>query len=497
MKRRSPGPGAALGAALAAALVATAPPAAAYDREAAGREGLALLRELIRIDTSNPPGNELALLRVAADRLKPAGIEAEIAETEPGRGVLRAVLPATQKGAAAARGPILVVAHVDVVGANRTEWTADPFAAEDREGALYGRGAIDDKGMAAAAITSLVTLSRAGGERSRDLVLILTGDEESGGRLGTAWIVKNRPGWFQRPAEAINEGGRVLAGDDGRPRWIGLQTTEKISFNLEILAHGKPGHASMPDADNAILRLGKALARLEGYRPLPRTTDETKAFFRGLAAVSSPDAAEHLRAIVDLVQEKVRAGGPALAPKYETRIVEGPHVSAVSKDRMFSAMLRDTFAPTLLSGGMRTNVLPAEAKATLNCRILPDTTPAAFVEELRRVVDDPALEWNIVTEPKAPPPASPLQGPLPDAIAAAAKALWPDAPVLPFLSTGATDSATIRREGIPSYGLLPFPLSSGDLERMHGADERVPHAAYIAGQEFLYRALEEAIRPAP
>ena len=475
--------------------------ASPFDRQAASSEALGLLKELIRFRTVNPPGNEAELLRHVAGVLRKDGIDSEIVEPEPGRGVLRAVL----KGDGSKPAPLLLLAHVDVVGVEEGKWSMDPFEAVEKEGFLYGRGVIDDKGMAAAAVETMLLLKRSGEGRARDLILILEGDEEAGGKLGIEWVLKNRPDWLRGAAFALNEGGRVMAAGEGGGgpsgpagprgvRWVGVQNVEKIPFSVDIIARGPSGHASMPRDDNAILRLAAALAKLAEHHPLPRLIPETREFFHDLASVSPKDEAEHLAAVVDIIREQIRTGGSFLAPKYGSRLVEGPHTKAVSKDPMFNAMLRDTFSPTLLASGIRTNVIPAEARATINCRILPDTPPATFIEELKQAAGDEGLEWKLHEEPEAAPAASPMDSDLVRAIATAARSLWKGVPVLPLLSTGATDSQALRRAGIPSYGLLPFPLGTDDLARMHGNDERVPLAAFADGVELLYRSVRQALR---
>ncbi|PYT09124.1 MAG: hypothetical protein DMF49_03200 [Acidobacteria bacterium] len=430
-------------------------PAEPFDRQAASSEALGLLKELIRFRTVNPPGNEAELLRHVAGVLRKDGIDSEIVEPEPGRGVLKAVL----KGDGSKPAPLLLLAHVDVVGVEEGKWSMDPFEAVEKEGFLYGRGVIDDKGMAAAAVETMLLIKRSGEGRARDLILILEGDEEAGGKLGIEWVLKNRPDWLRGAAFALNEGGRVMAAGEGGGgpsgpagprgvRWVGVQNVEKIPFSVDIIARGPSGHASMPRDVNAILRLAAALAKLAEHHPLPRLIPETREFFHDLASVSPKDEAEHLAAVVDIIRES----------------------------------------------GIRTNVIPAEARATINCRILPDTPPATFIEELKQAAGDEGLEWKLHEEPEAAPAASPMDSDLVRAIATAARSLWKGVPVLPLLSTGATDSQALRRAGIPSYGLLPFPLGTDDLARMHGNDERVPLAAFADGVELLYRSVRQALR---
>lgn len=274
------------------------------------------------------------------------------------------------------------------------------------------------------------------------------------------------PGWIESIRFALTEGGRTAFRADGRALWVGIAEGEKKSFDVTVTARGEGGPSEYPKPDSAVLRLGRALARLSEYRPLPRLTAQTRALFNGLAAaspsVASKKEIEDLDAVVDIVREQVRTGGSALAPKYETRTVEGPHTREVSKDPRHSAILRDTFSVTGIAAGARWSEVPEEARAVLRCDILPDATAAEFVEELKLATGDAGLEW-IVNE------AAPLR--TSDAVAddstgaaeirkaarAVASQLWPTAPALPTLAPTEVGIGAWKRRGIAAVGFAPPP----------------------------------------
>jgi acetylornithine deacetylase/succinyl-diaminopimelate desuccinylase-like protein len=443
------------------------PPAAAPARTAAREpdwdsavaECRRILADLIAIDTSNPPGRELDAVRFIEALLAREGIRGRTFESAAGRGNLVARLPGS-----GAKRPLLLLGHVDAVGVERGAWASDPFRMEERDGFLYGRGVIDDKGMVAVELMTLILLKRLGVPLERDVILLAECDEESGGQQGMAWMLEH-----QREAidaeYAINEGGRTeLAG--GRVAWIGVQNSEKRGVNCTLTATGVAGHASMPRPDNCVVRLARAIERVA--EPFPVSlTPTTREFFRAIA----PGEPREVRAAME------RLADPATAEAAGR---------ALAGDFMFNAMLRHTVSPTIVQGGFRANVIPARAEATLNCRLLPGADPEAFRRELEARVADPAVQV-ILTPPKRPDsPSVPFEGAVIEAVRAVAARLMPGTPIVPLLSTGATDSAQLRGAGVKAYGLLPFPLTTGDAARMHGNDERMPVESLATGLRFLY-----------
>jgi acetylornithine deacetylase/succinyl-diaminopimelate desuccinylase-like protein len=456
---------------LAAALTAGAAGAAgaAIDWRAAEAEYRALLAELIAADTSNPPGNEILAARILQAKLEADGIACELFEPDTGRANLVARLPGR-----GGKRPLLILGHIDVVGVQRDKWHTDPFQLVEQDGYLYGRGVIDDKGMVAAEAMTLILLKRAGVRLERDVILLAESDEESGGDWGVRWMLDHQRDRIDAEF-ALNEGGRVMR-EDGKVRWVGLQNAEKRGANYKLTARGVSGHASMPREDNPLVSLARAVERASDPPFAVRLTPETAVFFPALA--ESERDAEMRTALAGVVEPgQVEASGAILG-----------------RDLMFNAMLRHTVSPTQMNAGFRTNVIPSTATANLNVRMLPGFDPEVMADSLRARIADPRVEvsYNPPSRPEAP--SSPFEGPLVEAVRRAAKAHFPGAPVLPLLSTGATDSAQLRDAGIPSYGLLIFPLDTEDIGRMHGDAERMPVSSLGQGLRFLYDVVRETAR---
>jgi acetylornithine deacetylase/succinyl-diaminopimelate desuccinylase-like protein len=431
--------------------------------DAATDEALGHLRELIRLETVNPPGHELPAARYLHGILAGAGIESRVIEVAPGRGAVTGRIP----GGA---GPLLLLGHLDVVGVAGQRWSVDPFAGEVKDGCVYGRGAIDDKGMLAANLETMLIVAREvadGGVRlTRDVVFAATADEETGGALGTRWLL-DRESDLARAAFALNEGGRIRL-HGGQPLYAAVQSAEKVPFRLRLTARGPGGHSMAPRSGDAISRLARALSALASHREPVRLDATTRALFAGLADVW-PDAGQAAAMRGLLVGERGgRDGGEALAPL-----------------PALAALLRNTVTPTTVGGGTSSNVVPAEAWALLDLRLLPGERIADVVARLAAVVDDRDVVMDV--EPRGPDaPPSPADSPMFAAIAEAVRELSPGLPVVPYLSPGATESAHLRSRGIPCFGLLPFPLEQDDEERMHGPDERLPIAALRFGVRLVH-----------
>jgi acetylornithine deacetylase/succinyl-diaminopimelate desuccinylase-like protein len=306
---------------------------------------------------------------------------------------------------------------------------------------------------------------------ARDVILAWTGDEESGG-AGIRWLLEHRP-QLLAAGFALNEGGMIRLDEKGKPTWVELQTAEKIYQDFVLVARGETGHSSVPLPDNAIYRLAKALARLADHRFPARLLPVTRAHFAARAPFEPPERSRAMRALAD-------AGGALPAEA----------LAVLDADPVLAASLRTTCIATLLSAGTRVNALPAEARATVNCRILPDETAADVQSTLARVLADTAIEITPTEEFGFGTP-SPLEGPAPAAIAKIAGEMWPGLPVIPFMSRGATDSRFVRAGGIPAYGVSPIPETDADARRAHGVDERIPASGLRTGVEFLHRLVLE------
>ncbi len=440
--------------------------AADADYESSIADFRSLLVKLVAADTTNPPGNEARAVTILAARLDEEKIPYEVTEFAPGRKNLVARLSGD-----GSQKPLLLLAHLDVVGAEGQPWTIPPHEVTERDGFLVGRGVSDDFGMALMELEAAVLLKRSGAPLRRDVILAFTGDEESGG-AGIRWLLANRLHSVQADF-AFNEGGGVRLGDDGRVSFVGLQVAEKTYQDFRITAKGTTGHSSVPNPDNAIYRLARGLERLGSHHFPPRMLPVTRAYFQARAAVEPPPLAAALRTAATS-----KGAIPAAS------------LATIEKYPVLGAALRTTCVATIVAGGTRANALPAEADATVNCRILPDESIEDVARTLAGVVGDPGLVVERL-EPFGAGPASDVEGIAPTAVERIAALTWPATPVIPILSLGTTDSRLLRAQGIRSYGLNPIALTEADARRAHGVDERIPIASLRPGLEFFHRLVLE------
>jgi len=427
-------------------------------------DAIGWLQGLIRIDTSNPPGHETAAAKYLAGILEREGIHSEIYESTPGRGFLVARLSANAMPDPSRA--LLLMGHLDVVGVDKTKWKVDPFSGVFEDGYLYGRGAIDDKAMTVANVAVLVALKRSGAPLSRDVILLAEGDEEAGGAQGMQFAVEQH--WDKIAAGfAINEGGWVAV-KDGKAVYIGVQASEKVTVNVDVIAKGTSGHGSLPRSDNAVVHLAAAIAKIGIYETPVQFNAVTRAYFEGLAPTEDEETAKWIRAL-DTPDRGEHAAR---------------WISAASPT--WNSMLRDTIAPTMLEAGIRPNVVPSEARGVLNIRLLPGNMIDPLVAKLQQEVNDPQIRFEVEQGGGESAPSSSLTSDLYKTITRVAGQEFPGAPVLPYMSTGATDSTFLRLRSVQAYGLLPFPLTEDDLLRMHADNERIPVDSFRKGVDFLY-----------
>lgn len=453
-----------------------APPPPGVERTGLQAESLRILRELIRLDTQNPPGNERRTALYFDSLFRAAGaFETHVLDAGEGRANFVARLRAKNpKGK-----PVLIMGHMDVVGVQREKWSVDPFAAEIGDGYLYGRGAIDDKGMLAVSAAALLQLAReqvAGRPLDRDVVFLATAAEE-GGDVGIGRVLEHHRGLVGDAAFALNEGGRIRI-DGDRIATVNIQTTEKVSYNVRAVARGPSGHGSVPLPDNALAALARAVARVHEWKPPVRLNATTRIYFQRLARIEEDP---ELRRAMQELERADPASRDAAAGR-------------LSREPLYNAVLRTGLSLTLLEGGVRSNVIPSEGEATFNVRVLPGEDIREVVREMNRVGGEPRVEFVYDGPIRADPPPSPTDTELFRALEDASRIMAPEAAVLPFMSTGATDGAALRAIGIPTYGLLVLPLPMVDELRMHGDDERVPVAAVGWATEFVYRTLDGVAR---
>jgi len=453
-------------ACLIAVLGAAPAPRAAQPAAAKPGSGPALeiLRQLVAINTapSGGPGQTRRAAEAMAARLRAAGFPAgDVRVLGLGKG--DGNLVARLRGDGSKR-PILLMAHLDVVEALPSDWTLPPFRLTERDGYLYGRGSLDNKGGAAMLVANLIRMKREGHRPSRDLILLLTADEETTG-ANLQWLLREHRDLLDAEYALNTDAGAVLL-DGDRPQALTVQTSEKIYASFTLEARNPGGHSSLPRRDNAIYALAAALGRLEAHDFPIRLNETTTAFFERWRPVASPKAQPLVAAI---------AAGR----------LDAPEVAGLRDDPYLNSLARTTCVATLLAGGHAENALPQTARATVNCRILPTSSAAETEQALRQVVADPAIAIAPV-DPATPSPPSPLDDELFAAIESTAGEFWPGIPVIPEMSTGATDGLFVRNAGIPTYGVSAVAEDPRE-DRSHGQDERMRRRSFDEALEFLYR----------
>jgi acetylornithine deacetylase/succinyl-diaminopimelate desuccinylase-like protein len=428
------------------------------------KEAIEYLSALVKIDTSNPPGNESRAAQYIKDVLAREGIESQIFESAPGRGNLVARLKGN-----GAKKPLLLMGHLDVVGVERSRWTVEPFTALVRDGFLYGRGSVDDKSMDAANLAVFLRLKREGTPLDRDVILLAEAGEEGTSQYGIDFMVAQH--WDAIACEyALNEGGTFLIGSDGRVKYTAVETTEKVPRTMKLVAHGSSGHGSMPRLDNAIVHLAAAVSKVGSTQQPMRLNETTSTFFARLATISPPEEA-----------------------KLYTHLDDPQVQSTLQRTNMlYNSMLRTSVVPTILKGGFRENVIPAEAEAELDVRALPDEDIQALMSRLRTLINDPevAVERDQHGPERPANPASSIHNEMFAALEHAQKQVFTEAITLPLMQTGATDSAQLRVKGVQAYG-IEVPFANEELHRMHGNDERVSLQAMDKFTDYLYAVVKE------
>lgn len=432
-----------------------------WDDEASG--ALSLFQDLLRFDTSNPPGDEADCATYVADQLRDVGIEPDVVQSAPGRSNVVARLAGD-----GTRGPLLLNAHLDVVPVEEDRWTHPPFAGEVHDGYLWGRGAVDMKNMAAMSVAAMRLLARSGAPLRRDVIFAGVADEEAGCARGSAWLVDQRPD-LVRAEYALGEvGGFTLRVGDAVV--YPIQTGEKGICWLRVTAHGATGHASMPRADNAVVRLAEFLAAV-GRRSLPLHV--------------SPPVARYVRALADTQPLPARAAllallRPRLSPLVTRHLVREPGTA-----RSLHAVLRNTVSPTRLEAGFKTNVIPGRATAELDGRVAVGSSSAELLAELRALADD-HITFEVMKEhpPRSASPDTALFATISDVVGEH----HPGAVAVPTVIPGFTDAAYWSRLGTTCYGFSPVRLEPDDpdfIELFHADDERIPVTGFAAGLKML------------
>jgi acetylornithine deacetylase/succinyl-diaminopimelate desuccinylase-like protein len=426
-----------------------------------------IYRELIEINTADSTGSVTRAAEAMAARLRAGGFAAEDV-----RIVVREAVPTDGNLIVRYRGrgagkPILLLAHLDVVTALRSDWSLDPYLLTEQDGFFYGRGTSDDKAMAAIFVANLLRARAEGWVPERDLILALTADEENGGDNGVAWLIREHRDLLEAEF-AINEGGGGAL-KDGKHHYLTVQAAEKIYADFSLTVTNRGGHSSQPRPDNAIVQLSDALARLGRHAFPVRLNPVSRAYLTEMAKLEEPATAAAMRALLGNERDARAARTLSATPR-------------------FNAILRTTCTPTRLSGGHAANALPQLAGATVNCRIVPGETIAETQAALGRIVADTAIRIALLPsdEPAVPPGPSALVPAVMEPIGEVTRAMFGPVPVVPFMSTGATDGRFLRAAGIPVYGVSGLFGDPNDV-RAHGRDERMLVRSFYEGLEFLDR----------
>ena len=438
------------------------------DWDAVGGEAIDHLVELVKIPSVNPPGNETEVAEYVKAVLAAEGIESRLYALDPARAKLVARLEGN-----GSKKPILIMGHTDVVGVQPEKWYADPFSGMRQDGYIYGRGTLDDKDNVAAGMMVMVLLKRLGVELDRDVIFLAESGEEGTPDVGINFMVEQH--WDAIAAEyCIAEGGQGVI-RDGKVHTFGVETTEKMPRRVTLVARGTPGHGSIPRLDNAVMILANAVAKAAAWQTEMRLNETTETYFRRMAAIAPPEEA--------VLYENI--ANPEMTDKVQQQFLETfPYHYSI---------LRTSVVPTVIDAGFRRNVIPSEASAILDIRMLPDEDVQGFYDDLAAVIDDSRVE--IVPEPIYRPAAPPsdIDNEMFQTLERVAVEMYPEATVVPIMSTGATDMAQVRAKGVQAYGIGPArtieEINSGF--GAHGDNERVEEEAFVSMVEYLWRVILE------
>jgi acetylornithine deacetylase/succinyl-diaminopimelate desuccinylase-like protein len=438
------------------------------DWDKVAQESIDHLVNLVRIDTSNPPGNETEVAHYLKSVLAAEGIDSRLYSLDE----QRANLVARIKGNGSKR-PLLIMGHTDVVGVQRDKWYADPFSGIRKDGFIYGRGTLDDKDNVAAGLMVMMLLKRYGVELDRDIIFLAEAGEEGTPEVGINYMVANH--YDVIDAEfCLAEGGQNLI-EDAVVKTVGIQTTEKMPRRVTLVARGTPGHGSRPTLENAVVILANAVAKAGAWQTDVRLNETTRTYFQRMAEISKTEDAFRYNNVENAEESN------AIQNHF---LATFPYHYSIS---------RSSVAPTVMDAGFRRNVIPSEASAILDIRMLPDEDVEDFYEKLATVIDDPRVE--IVPEhiyrPAAPP--SEIDNAMFQTLERVAKRMYPDAAVLPIMATGATDMAQVRAKGMQAYGIGPArsveEINSGF--GAHGDNERISEAAFADLVRYLWNVVIE------
>lgn len=440
------------------------------DWDAAKREALELFIQYLKIDTTNPPGNEKRAAQFFADLCKREGIEHQVFEPFPGRGTLWARV----RGDGSKR-PLILLNHTDVVPHSPEFWTAPAFGGEIKDGFIYGRGAMDMKSLGIAQFITLLAFQRVGKRADvslkRDIIFLATADEEAGGLQGAGWFAKNHPELIANAEFLFNEGGNNIVDANGKVLAVGVGPAEKTPAWLRLTATGEPGHGSVPRPNSAVNRLLRALNKLLDYEPQVQLTASVEQAFRAMASLMPAGAADKYA-------------------NFREAIKDSAFLKQVERDPGARALLRNTISVTILSGSNKVNVIPPSAYAEIDTRIVPGENLERWIAELRGVIKDDSIKIEPVLAFAAN--ASPVDTDLVKIVGEVVKRQYPGAVITYPVLAGFTDSHFFRDLGVHSYGFSPFIAPTRELGGgFHGNDERIGQKAFVDGVKFFYEIVEK------
>ena len=441
-----------------------------FDWEKIQEEGVQILSSYLKIDTTNPPGKELAGARFLAGVLEKEGFPAVVLESQPDRGNVIS----TMKGKEGLP-PLVLLHHIDVVPAEPEKWKYPPYSGAVVDQEIWGRGAQDCKSLGIVELLAFILLKREGFQPKRDIVYMATADEEAGGKWGVGWLFQNHPE-LMKAEYVINEGGGVGMMVGGKSVYT-CQTAEKGICWLKLTFRGRPGHGSVPHDDNCVVKMAKAIERISAYRSPLRRSRTTEKYIRGIAEEQS-----FLRGII--LEQLLN---PLLSFWVQKRIPDAGFRAVAG------AMLRNTFVPTVVQAGQKTNVIPSEAFCQVDCRILPGVTPEMIKDEVRDMLFD-FRDYEVEILQTSPASESPTDKPLYRTFDKSLKQLDPKAKMIPTMLTGATDSKYFREKGAVAYGFQPMTATDSLSEymgRIHGHDERISARDLLFGTRVLYHVLKD------
>jgi acetylornithine deacetylase/succinyl-diaminopimelate desuccinylase-like protein len=436
-----------------------------------------IYKQLIEINSAVTTGNVTTAAMAMAQRFREAGIPESDIFVGGALPHKHNVVARIRGRAGSTRKPILLLAHLDVVEALKADWSndLDPYVFTERDGYYYGRGTADDKAMATIFVANAFRMKQEGFVPDRDIIIALTADEEGGPANGVDWLLKNRPELMDA-ALVINEGGGGVH-NNGKYFLQSVQATEKVFANVTLRVTNRGGHSSVPRPDNAITSLSDALSKVGRYNFPIQLNEVTREFFTNTALIETPEMGRAMRALV-------------ANPK------DAAAIAVVTKDPRYNSMLRTTCVATMLKGGHAENALPQLAEANVNCRMFPGNTAEQTRAALERVVNDTTVKVIASFEARPPEPPSPLLPEVMNPVKQITRELFGNIPVIPTMSTGATDSRYFRQRNVPAYGVSGLFSDPAVDSRAHGRDERMRIQSLFEGQEFLYRLTKALTQPA-